>query len=341
MESHWKLAIALIGLPIALGAIADNWITSKGKAALHHRMHEWYVTLSGQQMPDLPAEMARVSLRTWDRIFGRRLLAIRTVAVTVVLSIGLTAAAIAIGMNLANSRESSEWASFLGESASIRGAPALVSRMSGDHMELSPFLLILINLVLDGTTLLITRKVLRIVKRGNALVQTSAVALDVLVAFALAVSCVPLYILVLQFSRMLGGHEVSVATAFYSLDLLWLLAPGFLAMWVDTAESLLMFYLSGSVTGGATTTGLLYSSTALIPTLLYAGLLATFVMVTGCLSLGRRLTLRWFDIATEPVATVNSGTASRFKPFTILGIALGGIVAVLKAVQEIVAYFAA
>ena len=193
----------------------------------------------------------------------------------------------------------------------------------GNHVAI----LYLSNFVFDVSTVAVTIAVLhQIEKTETSWRNTGWLLLDTILAFILAVLCV---VGVSALSHAIGQVVPSVAFAnnfVFPEYGEYLVQESASAVWRTTGAFL-------SVGGKGATYDIygIYAVTTFLPTLLYVGLL--FILIAGklVLTVGRHGLLYTVEAVTEYRPEIES-QAPHFKPFTVLGLVLTVLLAMIELV---------
>lgn len=83
---------------------------------------------------------------------------------------------------------------------------------------------------------------------------------------------------------------------------------------------------------------ILYCGTTFFPTLFYFIILYLMMALRGMMTLGKKFSLQWFEVATQHIPEEGKvATGEKFKPWTMLAVAAGLLVVVFKFLKALVA----
>ncbi|WNO11267.1 hypothetical protein [Teredinibacter sp. KSP-S5-2] len=298
----WKLLIAVTSLPVVFGVLIDTWMTAGQKDKLYDRLCLWFLKIEDTTLPNLPKVMASSSVGFVHGILGTKWVSKRSLLIMMLGSTFITSAAIISG-------------AILSKGSILEGLDKSFEFVSYFHILLP------VNYVFDGLTFIITVSVLVKLTKNINLFSILVVLFDIALAFLFGVLC-------LSFSGAFIDHNITNDFAGFFEDFYFNI-PRY---W-DRIVGFFIAILSWDFSETREPEAMLYGSTTLLPTIGYFLFFYFLIFARFILWIGRLFAVQWIQVATENLPKEDS---SKFKPFTLIGLAFSGMLGVIKIAQEII-----
>ena len=160
-----SVIIVLCTLPAGMGVIVDRLMLRRHKGRLHNALLRYWLHLEELSLPDIWRVFAAYTIRFFSLVFGKKILSFRFIITLILVSFCLTFCAISLG-------------------------DFLESLEQGVEFELSHIMYImhawawavclLINLVFDTATGLVTVKVLSVIHRSTPCKAIALIVIDII-----------------------------------------------------------------------------------------------------------------------------------------------------------------
>lgn len=275
----WQTTAVVCVLLATLGGAADLWIGQRGKTKLHDGLvHIWY-RLSETPVPDLAPLLAHRTLYLGSRLVGGPGLSMRALLILFLVSFLLSLNTFTIGYWLDQR--------IVGEAPHAR---SIVGNLLY-FLSLRAFWLgaVPVNLAFDAATVLVTIKVLQVVRSTSGALASLAIAVDLLIAILLACLCVIVFDLV----EIATGENALAGSFINNAKILMLRQWGAVMILLGYPVPYEEFDIGH----------LFFSATTLIPTVICLTLLYAMLVAKPILSLLRFLLMGFLNRTTEPEPT--------------------------------------
>jgi hypothetical protein len=262
------------------------------RVGLYAAMETWWIQLSDMEVPHLHRMMAEKSLVLANALLGGKLFSIRSFLTVSILSVSLTIISLFLGYWVGIIREYEIPIAF-----SINIISDWFSDLTSSIDSLMVFLVYfpLINLALDGLTVLITILLLRKVRRAGGFKAIAYVLIDVLASIIIGLMC------------------FNAGAQLYEL----------------TGESLgVLGQIDRTTTIGRGFAVIFFSVTTAIPTVIYMSVMLLLVLCKLVLSISKGLTSAFLERA------VDEGVI-KFAPFTLFGISCGVLASLIRTAIQL------
>lgn len=182
MNPTWTTIFAIAAFFSAAGVAFDKFLLNKQKNKLHTLMVAWWDRLDNTQIPDLHKLMASFTISGFQKVFGFQLFSFRSIALAVLFSFFLTSGAAIVGQIIDGSMKE------------------LSYYFENKLVPLMHFYTYVVNFLFDALTIMITLKVLSIIRSKGRLISTALILLDVILALILSIGCLTLSSAIGRFS---------------------------------------------------------------------------------------------------------------------------------------------
>jgi hypothetical protein len=304
----WATVGTLCAALAGIGASTDRLLARSTKRRLYDGMTSAWYRLGETRVRDLPGTAAQLALRPFAFLDWRRRPA-RTAVATLAMSVCLTAIMALIG-RLARRRVyplyDPPWLPATATAWQVMETHSMWLLDKWGHYMPA----ILVNLVFDATTVVITLHLLRAVRASSRpLGRVGIVLANLGAAFLLAVAS-------LAIAYLAVGQDTGTRHAFARA----------LAVLVDALS------LSFPARDAPTLDDAFFGASTLLPIGAYLIVLLVLVIAKALLSGARALLVYYLELAAEPLP---QEVDTKFVPFTLLGLLFGAVGALAKLVVDL------
>ena len=272
----------------------DRFLLRRQKGKFHDRLLHWWNALDDTAVPDIPRRMAGSTLGVVHKLLGSQFWSARSLIILSTTSAALTLSALILGASQSTSE------SLIPDLSDVLWMASLAVENPKEILGL-----IALNFPFDLLTGVVTLHVLMIVKSRDSIFAFPSIAVDILLAFLLALLCGSAVI------------ELNILTLFPS-DFEW---PGEILR--ESGRSIFQA-LTFSVTEQQPIA--MFAITTLVPTVIYMAVLSTMFLAKPVLNIGKKITLLFLERATEQ-------KPQNLIVFSLVGTLFSLIVLIVKTIQ--------